>query len=77
MAVGALKHSHADYSIAVTGVAGPGGGSAEKPVGTVWIGIANQSETRTQKFLFDGNREMVRLLTMRTVIKQLLPFVES
>jgi nicotinamide-nucleotide amidase len=77
MAVGALKHSHADYSIAVTGVAGPGGGSAEKPVGTVWIGIANQSETRTQKFLFDGNREMIRLLTMRTVIKQLLPFVES
>jgi nicotinamide-nucleotide amidase len=72
MAVGALKHSHADYSIAVTGVAGPGGGSAEKPVGTVWIGIANQSETRTQKFLFDGNREMIRLLTMRTVIKQLL-----
>jgi nicotinamide-nucleotide amidase len=77
MAVGALNHSHADYAIAVTGVAGPGGGSAEKPVGTVWIGIANQSETRTQKFLFDGNREMVRLLTMRTVIKQLLPFVES
>jgi nicotinamide-nucleotide amidase len=72
MAVGALKHSHADYSIAVTGVAGPGGGSDEKPVGTVWIGIANQSETRTQKFLFDGNREMIRLLTMRTVIKQLL-----
>jgi nicotinamide-nucleotide amidase len=77
MAVGALKHSHADYSIAVTGVAGPGGGSDEKPVGTVWIGIANQSETRTQKFLFDGNREMIRLLTMRTVIKQLLFLLET
>jgi nicotinamide-nucleotide amidase len=77
MAMGALKHSHADYSIAVTGVAGPGGGSEEKPVGTVWIGLASQSETRTQKFLFDGDREMIRLLTMHTVIKQLLLFLKT
>jgi nicotinamide-nucleotide amidase len=70
MAVGALSRSHADYSIAVTGVAGPSGGSDQKPVGTVWIGIAGQNRTRTQKFLFDGDRELVRLMTMHSAIEQ-------
>lgn len=77
MAVGALKHSHADYSIAVTGVAGPGGGSDEKPVGTVWIGIASQNQVRAQKFLFDGDRELIRLMTMQLAIEQLLHLLRS
>ncbi len=72
MAMGALSQSHADYSIAVTGVAGPGGGSDKKPVGTVWIGIASQNRTRTQKFLFDGDRQRIRLMTMDAAVEQLL-----
>lgn len=77
MAVGALNHSHADYSISVTGVAGPGGGSDEKPVGTVWIGTASQNQTCAQKFLFDGDREMIRLMTMHKAIEQLLHLINT
>lgn len=77
MAVGALKHSHAGYSIAVTGVAGPSGGSDQKPVGTVWIAIASQNQTWAQKFLFDGNREKIRLSTMESAIEQLLCIINA
>jgi nicotinamide-nucleotide amidase len=77
MAVGALSHSHADYSIAVTGVAGPGGGSDEKPVGTVWIGVASKTQTRTQKFLFGGDRETIRLMTMQSAIEQVFTLVNT
>jgi nicotinamide-nucleotide amidase len=77
MAAGALKHSHADCSIAVTGVAGPAGGSHEKPVGTVWIAIASQNQTWAQKFLFDGDRENIRLRTMESAIVQLLHIING
>ena len=77
MAAGALKHSHADCSIAVTGVAGPAGGSHEKPVGTVWIAIASQNQTWAQKFLFDGGRENIRLRTMESAIVQLLHIING
>ncbi len=42
MAKGAIKHSHADISLSITGIAGPSGGSAEKPVGTVYFGLADR-----------------------------------
>ena len=77
MAVGALRHSHADYAIAVTGVAGPDGGSDEKPVGTVWIGLASKDQTQAHKYLFEGDREMVRLLTMQTAIDRLLQIIRQ
>jgi nicotinamide-nucleotide amidase len=64
MASGALRHSHADYSIAVTGVAGPAGGSAEKPVGTVWIAVASSEQQRARLYRFDGDREAVRMATL-------------
>ncbi|WP_429911282.1 CinA family protein [Glycocaulis sp.] len=54
MAEGALFNSHADIAVAVTGIAGPGGGSDEKPVGLVWFGLARRGEaTRTERHFFD------------------------
>ena len=61
MAEGALKNSNASCSISCSGVAGPGGGSADKPVGTVWVAWAfDNKPTQTQKFYFTGNRQQVR-----------------
>ncbi|MGD8839097.1 MAG: CinA family protein [Gammaproteobacteria bacterium] len=68
MANGALRHSHADYAIAVTGVAGPAGGSAEKPVGTVWIAVASSEQQRARLYRFDGDRQAVREATLRQAI---------
>jgi nicotinamide-nucleotide amidase len=66
MALGALAHSRASVSIAVTGIAGPGGGSAEKPVGLVFIGRAQrgQPEPLIERHLFDGRRHEIRLQTV-------------
>ena len=60
MAVGAVLYSEADVAIAVTGIAGPGGGSEIKPVGTVWFGFALGDEVKTKAQVFDGQREQVR-----------------
>ena len=70
MAGGALAHSAADIAIAVTGVAGPGGGSAAKPVGLVHVAVARTcAETRhTELRLGDIGREAIRLETVREAI---------
>jgi nicotinamide-nucleotide amidase len=61
MAEGALRNSAAALGIAITGIAGPTGGSALKPVGTVWIALAKaNSMTHAQSELFPGNREQIR-----------------
>lgn len=61
MAQGALQHSHGDMSIAVTGIAGPSGGSRDKPVGTVWIAWAKREAfVYAEKQLFSGDREAIR-----------------
>ena len=65
MAVGALQHARAQVAVAVTGVAGPGGGSAEKPVGTVWFGFALPGgAVQTECLRFDGDRATVRAETV-------------
>jgi len=56
MVQGALTHFKTDFAIAVTGVAGPGGGSVEKPVGTVWIAVASKEKTVIKKFTFGNKR---------------------
>ena len=64
MAAGARRLTGADLAVAVTGVAGPGGGSPEKPVGTVWFGLATAEGVRTEKKLFTGDRDAVRAQTV-------------
>lgn len=63
MAQGALRHSHAQLAISVTGVAGPSGGSAEKPVGTVCFGWATVDRVESRTVHFAGDRVMIRLQT--------------
>lgn len=72
MAAGALAHSPAQLAVAVTGVAGPTGGSADKPVGTVWFGWATPAGTFTEHQRFDGDRAAVRAATVRHALTGLL-----
>ena len=60
MAEGALKHSNGTIAVAISGIAGPGGGSAEKPVGTVWFAWQKGEQKHQRVHLFAGDREAVR-----------------
>jgi len=72
MVSGALVHSGASISVAVTGIAGPGGGSEDKPVGTVWIGWKRRGGyTRAELFHFDGDRDAVRRQTVAAALRGL------
>ena len=71
MAEGALRHSRAQVAVAVTGVAGPGGGSADKPVGSVWLGWATAAGVVTALCHFDGDRQQVRQATVQRALQGL------
>lgn len=77
MASGALLHSAADYTVAVTGVAGPGGGSAEKPVGTVWIAVASETVREARLHHFAGDRDAVRQATLRAALQAVIRLIDS
>jgi nicotinamide-nucleotide amidase len=66
MAVGVRARSGADIALAVTGIAGPSGGTEEKPIGTVYIAIATAEENWVTKFHFDGDREQIREITAQS-----------
>lgn len=69
MAEGAMEHGHAQVAVAITGIAGPSGGSPEKPVGTVWIGWSRRGQhTRATRFNFAGNRDAVRSESVRAAL---------
>lgn len=73
MAEGALRYSKADISVAITGVAGPTGGTPEKPVGTVWIAWAKKgTASQAQVFLFPGDRQAIRLQAIAQALEKLL-----
>jgi len=73
MALGALTHSAADLSVAITGVAGPSGGSKDKPVGTVWIGWAiKKAGVHSICFQFDGDREAIRKQAVFEALKGII-----
>lgn len=72
MAEGALAHSHADVAVAITGVAGPGGGTPKKPVGTVCFAwAARKADTRTETRQFSGDREAVRRAAVKAALEGL------
>ena len=72
MATGALRTSNSDYAIAVSGVAGPDGGTVEKPVGTVWICWITPSTTRVEKYQLQGDRQAVRQQVIKISLQELL-----
>jgi nicotinamide-nucleotide amidase len=72
MAEGALRLTPAQLAVAVTGVAGPGGGTPDKPVGLVWLAWGSTGRVRTERFRFDGDRTSVRMQTVRAALERLL-----
>ena len=72
MVSGALVHSGASLSVAVTGIAGPGGGTADKPVGTVWVAWKRRGGyAKAEVFHFDGDRDAVRQQTVDAALRGL------
>lgn len=77
MAEGARKLFRTDFALSTTGIAGPGGGTPEKPVGTVCFGIASSVTVRSIRKHFEGDRETVRLQSVRTALELLLEEMEN
>lgn len=78
MARGVLALSGADVSASVSGIAGPGGGTPEKPVGTVWIGLASRAgKTREILLALEGGREGIRAESARRALSELRSFVDE
>ena len=72
MVAGALEHSGASLAVAVTGIAGPGGGTPDKPVGTVWIAWKRRGGyPKAEAFRFDGDRDAVRRQTVDAALRGL------
>ena len=76
MASGAISHSRADIAVSVTGIAGPSGGSADKPVGLVYIGIIKKGdEPIVHRHIFSGSRDDVRQQTRDTTLTYLIDLI--
>ncbi len=78
MAAGALAHSHASISVSVSGIAGPDGGTAEKPVGTVWFAWAlRDGEVHARLHHLTGNRAAVRVQSVQIALQGLFNLLNS
>ncbi len=77
MAHGAVRHSRARVGVAVTGIAGPSGGSPDKPVGTVWFGFMVDGRLSSEMRRFDGDRAAVRAATVRHALQRAAQLVQA
>lgn len=68
MAEGVLKQAGAAVAVAITGIAGPSGGSEEKPVGTVFISCMTPDRSRVKKYLFTGGREQIQVSAVQAAL---------
>lgn len=75
MAAGAISHSKAQVAVAVTGVAGPTGGTRAKPVGTVWFGWSVRGVVTTEVIHFAGDRAAVRAATVNHALRRLIELI--
>ncbi len=71
MAEGARKKAGADFAIGITGIAGPSGGSEQKPVGLVYISVSADNYTEAERFIFSGNRQLIQLRAALTGLNML------
>lgn len=72
MLTGLLAAGGTDYGAAVSGIAGPGGGTPDKPVGTVYVGVASKEKRVIRRCSFDGDRDAVRRATVVTALSMLI-----
>ncbi len=77
MAKGVRAAAGVDIGLSITGIAGPAGGSPEKPVGTVFIALATRKEVFVRRFLFSGNRREVRKRSSEEALTMLLDYLEG
>jgi nicotinamide-nucleotide amidase len=77
MAFGAVRNSRARAGVAVTGIAGPTGGTAEKPVGTVWFGFMVDGRLTSETVRFAGDRGEVRARTVRHALQRLIGLLRA
>jgi len=76
MAFGALHRSRAHFAVAITGIAGPGGGSAHRPVGTVCFGFAAEEKVRTERIVLQGDREAIRRQAVAHALQGVVAWLE-
>jgi PncC family amidohydrolase len=77
MARGARKVTNADYGLSITGIAGPGGGSAEKPVGLTWVAVSGSEGDHAEKYIYSGDREQNKHAAVDSVLELLLNVLEE
>ena len=77
MAMGARNKMKADIVVSVSGIAGPGGGTPDKPVGTTWIGLATVSQVEARHFIWDGDREENKKYSAEAALQFILDYLEG
>jgi len=77
MAAGAAKYANAEIAVAISGIAGPDGGTPEKPVGTVWFGFSINGQNISQKLQIEGDRQTIRLKAVEFALSTTLNLLQK